>query len=389
MTLAEFLADWHSDNPCLTVRTSGATGMPKLLRVEKRRMVASANATCDALGLTANTTALLSLPLDYIAGKMQVVRALVRGMKLVEAYAITDMQVPFLQAADMAVGVAADVSYAAGASYASGSSYASDASYAANVSSSFCFAALTPMQVYTLLQTAEGRRRLQAISHLIIGGGAIDQRMAEQLRTFSSNLDCTFGMTETLSHIALRRLSGSGAGEWYEPMDGVTVGLLSDGCLTISAPRVCEEQLLTNDLAVMAADGRRFQIVGRRDNVINSGGIKIQIEEAERLLEPHIALPFAITKRSDEKYGEIVVMLYVADEVVSDDKDKADAFSNECAAVSANESTIVQRLQAICRNVLPRYWQPRLYIAVKAIPTTDTNKKARAAARALAESYIM
>ncbi len=372
MTLAEFLADWHSDNPCLTVRTSGSTGTPKLLRVEKRRMVASANATCDALGLTANTTALLSLPLDYIAGKMQVVRALVRGMKLVEAYAITDMQVPFLQAADMAVGVAADVSYAAGASYASGSSYASDASYAANVSSSFCFAALTPMQVYTLLQTAEGRRRLQAISHLIIGGGAIDQRMAEQLRTFSTNIYSTYGMTETLSHIALRRLSGSGAGEWYEPMDGVTVGLLSDGCLTISAPRVCEEQLLTNDLAVMAADGRRFQIVGRRDNVINSGGIKIQIEEAERLLEPHIALPFAITKRSDEKYGEIVVMLYVADEVAS-----------------ADENTIVQRLQAICRNALPRYWQPRLYIAVKAIPTTDTNKKARAAARALAESYIM
>ena len=319
MTLDEFVSDWQSDSPTLLVHTSGSTGKPKPMLVEKRRMEASARITCGFLGLRAGDTALLCMPLDFIAGKMVVVRSLVWGLQLV---AVEPSGHPLK-----------------------------------GLTESPTFAAMVPMQVYNSLKVEEERRLLRDIKHLIIGGGAINRDMAEELRGFPNAVWSTYGMTETLSHIALRRLSGAEASEWYEPFDGVGVTTSADGCLVIDAPAVCAQPLVTNDIAEIAPDGRRFRIRGRRDNVVCSGGLKLQIEEMEARLQPHLNVPYMISKRPDDKFGEAVVLLAVTDDMES--------------------------VCEVCRKHMPRYEQPRYFLAVSELPMTSTGKPARAEAMKL------
>ena len=319
MTLDEFVSDWQSDSPTLLVHTSGSTGKPKPMLVEKRRMEASARITCGFLGLRAGDTALLCMPLDFIAGKMVVVRSLVWGLQLV---AVEPSGHPLK-----------------------------------GLTESPTFAAMVPMQVYNSLKVEEERRLLRDIKHLIIGGGAVNSDMAEALRGFPNAVWSTYGMTETLSHIALRRLSGAEASEWYEPFDGVGVTTSADGCLVIDAPAVCAQPLVTNDIAEIAPDGRRFRIRGRRDNVVCSGGLKLQIEEMEARLQPHLNVPYMISKRPDDKFGEAVVLLAVTDDMES--------------------------VCEVCRKHMPRYEQPRYFLAVSELPMTPTGKPARAEAMKL------
>jgi O-succinylbenzoic acid--CoA ligase len=219
------------------------------------------------------------------------------------------------------------------------------------------FAAMVPLQVWNTLQVPEERARLEAIKHLIIGGGAIDEAMAVELRAFPNAVWSTYGMTETLSHIALRRLNGPEASEWYTPFPSVSVSLTDEDCLVIDAPEVCAQQLVTNDIAELSADGR-FRILGRKDNVICSGGIKIQAEEVERQLQPHLHEPFLISKRRDAKFGEIVVLL--------------------------TEGSVDEARQ-ICERILTQYHRPRAYVHIDHIPLTETGKPARQVAQQLAE----
>ena len=337
MGVEEFLAEWHDESPTVLVHTSGSTGEPKPMWVEKRRMEASARMTCDFLGLHEGDTALLCLPLDYIAGKMMVVRALVGGLRLV---CVEPSGEPL---GTRAVGEGKSgepLGTVAGGEMETGR---------------LDFAAMVPMQVWNSLQVPAERERLMAIRQLIIGGGAIDDALARVLVGFPNQVWSTYGMTETLSHIALRRLSGPDASEWYTPMEGVTLSQTADGCLVIDAPAVHDGRLITNDIAEFAADGR-FKILGRKDNVICSGGIKIQAEEVERQLRAHLREPYIITKRKDEKFGEVVVLLT--------EGDTTDA-------------------EAVCRRVLPKFWQPRAYVHIDHIPLTETGKPARKEAEQL------
>ena len=167
-------------------------------------------------------------------------------------------------------------------------------------------------------------------------------------------------MTETLSHIALRRLSGPETSDWYTPFDSVSISLSSDNCLIIDAPEVCDGRLVTNDVAEIRPDGR-FRIIGRKDNVICSGGIKIQIEKVEQQLLSHLRAPYLITKRSDVKFGEVVVLL------------------TEGSTDEARE---------VCERVLPKYHQPHVYIHADKIPLTETGKPARKQAEIMAASDI-
>jgi O-succinylbenzoic acid--CoA ligase len=287
--------------------------------VEKQRMRASARITCDFLGLKAGDTALLCMSLDYIAGKMMVVRAIERNLRLI---VVEPSGHPLVKQGD-----------------------------------GFIFAAMVPMQVYNSLQVPEERERLKQIKHLIIGGGAIDEAMAEELKAFPNQVWSTYGMTETLSHIALRRLSGPDASEWYTPFPSVSVSLNEEGCLVIDAPEVCKERLVTNDIAELATNNHSFRILGRRDNVICSGGIKIQAEEVERMLKAHLRVPYLISKRPDKKFGEVVVLLTEGD---------------------------VEEAKTVCEAVLPKYQRPKAYVHVDNIPLTETKKPARRQAEELA-----
>jgi len=319
MSLEDFLKAWHNDSPYVQVQTSGSTGAPKPMLVEKERMLASARITCDFLGLKPGDTALLCMSLDYIAGKMMVVRALERGLRLVS---VPPSGHPLATLDDDVID----------------------------------FAAMVPLQVYNALQVSAEREHLMQVRQLIIGGGAIDEALAEALKVFPNAVWSTYGMTETLSHIALRRLSGSEASDCYTPFPSVRVSLSPDGCLVIEAPAVCDGPLVTNDIAELLPDGR-FRILGRKDNVICSGGIKIQIEEVERQLRPHLQSPFLITRRSDRKFGEVCVLLTEGD----------------AAAASL-----------VCERVLSKYHRPRLCLHVARIPLTETGKPARREAERLA-----
>lgn len=338
MTVNDFLQEWNSPSETLLVHTSGSTGKPKPMWVEKQRMLNSAHITCDFLGLRPGNSALLCMSLDYIAGKMMVVRSIERKLRL---FSVKPSGHPL-----------------------------SDESLAKMVEMDFDFVAMVPMQVYNTLQVPQERERLSRIKHLIIGGGAIDDALAEELRSLPGAVWSTYGMTETLSHIALRRLNGEEASEWYQPFDSVGVSLNSDGCLVIDAPLVCSEPLVTNDIAEIkqqetsshssdASSSSKvsfphvlFRIKGRKDNVICSGGIKIQIEEVENLLRQHLDAPFLLAKKKDEKFGEIAVLV--------------------------TESGDLEGVEAICRQVLPKYWVPRQYLHFDQLPMTETGKPKRA-----------
>lgn len=331
-TLEDFLQEWNNGSDRLLVHTSGSTGTPKALWVEKQRMEASALLTCDFLGLQAGDTALLCLPLDFIAGKMMVVRALVRGLRLV---CVEPSGHPLGQGTAVKSTIFEN-------------------------KEEIAFAAMVPLQVWNSLQVEEERERLRRIRHLIIGGGAIDDTLADALKDFPNAVWSTYGMTETLSHIALRRLSGTAASQWYTPMKGVQVSLNEEGCLVIDAPHVSEGRLETNDLAVLR--NSEFRIVGRRDNVVCSGGLKIQIEEVERLLRPCLSANFLLTKIPDTRLGEALVMLY--------------------------EGVLPDDLPDVCRRVLPTHWSPRHYISVEHLPLTANGKPARSEAARMAASAV-
>ena len=281
-------------------------------------MLNSARITCDFLGLKRGDTALLCMSTDYIAGKMMVVRAIERGLQLIT---IEPSGHPLKSTQE-------------------------------GLPPSIDFAAMVPLQVYNSLQVPEERDRLRHIRHLIIGGGAIDDHLQEALKDFPNAVWSTYGMTETLSHIALRRLNGPTASSWYTPFEGVKLSQTEEGCLIIDAPAVHDGLLVTNDIVELST--QQFRILGRKDNVICSGGIKIQMEEVERLLRPHLSNPYMITRAKDERLGETVVLMM--------------------------EGGNTEEVKKLCEKVLPRYWQPRRFVIVDHLPLTETGKPARAEA---------
>ena len=310
-----FLKDWFSDSPTLKVQTSGSTGTPKEMLVKKSRMMQSAQLTCSFLNLKQGDSALLCMSLDYIAGKMVVVRALIAGLDI---YPISPSGSP-LKGCDK----------------------------------EFSFAAMIPLQVFNSLQSDLGKTRLSNIKNLIIGGGSIDPQIEEVVKSFPHKVYSTYGMTETLSHIALRQLNGVGASDHYYPFDSVTLSLSEDNALIIDAPLVSDERLYTNDIAEIYED-KSFRIIGRKDNIINSGGVKQQIEEIEAMLKPILNGGFAITSLPDPKFGNIVVL--------------------------ATEKDVDQN---IISDVLPAYSIPKTIIKVSQIPLTETGKINRIALKEL------
>ena len=333
MTLEDFLSEWNNDSDTVLVHTSGSTGKPKPMRVEKKLMLNSARITCDFLGLKPGDSALLCMSLDYIAGKMVVVRSIERHLHLIS---VPPSGHPLK-----------------------------------DVDEEITFAAMVPMQVYNTLQVLEERERLSRIRHLIIGGGAIDAALEQELQSLPGDIAIwsTYGMTETLSHIALRRINGDEASEWYQPFDSVHISQTEEGCLVIDAPQVCAETLVTNDIVEIEpyiynkVEKLRFRIKGRKDNVICSGGIKIQIEEVETLLKPHLEKPFMLAKKKDEKFGEIAVLL-------SEDEDikKVEATVRRLLSDESEKSSDHKKY---------KYWIPKEFRYVEHLPLTETGKPKR------------
>lgn len=370
--LRAFLSEWHERSPFLEVQTSGSTGTPKRIRVRKEQMLNSARLTCDYLGLKKGDRALLCMPLRYIAGKMMVVRSLYAGLDL-------------------------EVREPSGHPLAGGGD------------TPLRFAAMIPMQVYNTLRVPEERKRLERTDILIIGGGAIDAALEREIRKMPNRVYSTYGMTETLSHIALRRLNGPEASPYYHPFPSVTLSLSPDNTLVIDAPLVCDGRLVTNDVARLLPDGS-FAILGRKDNIINSGGIKIQIEEVEERLRAGLGdeSDFAVTAVPDEKFGEALTLLLAspvsaprsrpnearglalvrpAVSPVSDSRSRPSETSGlALVRLAMSHASHPEVLKTISQ--LPKYQQPKHILRVAAIPRTGSGKIDRPACRKLAALLI-
>lgn len=319
-----FLNEWFNDSPVITVHTSGSTGAPKELVVRKDQMMQSARLTCEFLNLQAGDTALLCMNLRYIGAMMVVVRSLVAGLNLIvrpaSGHPLSDISVPLK------------------------------------------FAAMVPLQVYNTLHTPEEKEQLKQTGILIIGGGAVDEALEAEIKSLPIAVYSTYGMTETLSHIALRRLNGNSVSDRYFPFSSVELSLSPENTLVIKAPLVCDDILQTNDIARIYPDGS-FIILGRKDNVINSGGIKIQAEEVEKLLRPFIPVPFVITSVPDPRLGQAVTLLFEGELDMEELKDKV-------------------------QEILSPYHRPKYIRMVDFIPQTGNGKINRVECRTLAEKLL-
>lgn len=262
-----FLQDWFFDSETVSVQTSGSTGIPKVFEIEKKRMLQSAKMTCDFLGLKQGDSALLCLPVQYISGKMMLVRAIERKLKII----------------------------------------ISELSSAPEISENVEFCAMTPQQVQNSLD------KIHHIKNLIIGGAAVSENLKKEISTTLQFSDSTtrifetYGMSETLSHIALKQISPIQE-EFFTVLNDVEISVDERNCLKVFAPKLNPEILQTNDIVELLNE-KQFKFLGRFDNVINSGGVKIFAEELENLVKKYIDRDLVFLGKPDEILGEKLVLV--------------------------------------------------------------------------------
>jgi O-succinylbenzoic acid--CoA ligase len=255
----------------MDLQTSGSTGKPKFISVKKKWMKNSAQLTGKTFGLKEGDSVLLCIPMKYVAGKMMVVRALELGLdlKVVEP----------------------------------------SSSPLKNINDSIDFAAMVPLQLENSLN------ELDKVKILIVGGGQVSPQLVEKLQNISTQIYETYGMTETLTHVAIKPLNGPGKSELFQALDGVHFEIDDKGCLVIHAPMLNPESIVTNDI-VELVDKSSFRWLGRFDNVINSGGIKIIPEVVEAKLATVILnRRFFIAGVADESLGEKVILVVEGESV--------------------------------------------------------------------------
>lgn len=262
--IGEFLQKWFDENDTVSVITSGSTGIPKNITIRKEHMINSANATGVFFKLGPGTSALLCLPPKYIAGKMMLVRAMILGWDLHVVAPEKDALTQY--------------------------------------DNNYDFAAMVPYQVHHSIHA------LQKVKKLIIGGGDISKELNEKLQKVFTEAFATYGMTETVTHIAVKRINGLAKSDAYTALPNVKLSQDERGCLVIDAPNISESKVITNDVVDLLSE-TSFNWLGRYDHVINSGGIKMNPEQIEEKLAAFIDLPFIISSEKDAQLGERVIII--------------------------------------------------------------------------------
>ena len=263
----KFLNDWFSEAEEINLTTSGSSGKPKTISVPKKSMVESAQRTIEFFELKPGMSALLCLPVEYIAGKMMIVRAIVGQMNLVT---VEPSGLP-LQSIDKVID----------------------------------FAAFTPMQLYNEL-SIKSNPKLAFLRKVIVGGAAVNEELSSMIQKQKFEVYETYGMTETCSHIALKRLNGKHIQKSFYPLKGIKISLDNNNCIVINMEN--GDKICTCDIGETLSDGS-FTIHGRIDNVINTGGIKISPEKIESIISSVIRDKFYISSIPHPSLGEQVVLV--------------------------------------------------------------------------------
>lgn len=269
---AEFILYWMDENSYINAHTSGSTGTPKEIRISKQHMVNSAVATGRFFKLEEGASALLCLSASYIAGKMMLVRAMVLGWKI-------DMIPPKANPLD-------------------------------HVYKQYDFCAMVPLQLDNSLN------RLHLVKKLIVGGGVVSENLKKLVQGIKTKVFETYGMTETVSHIAARRINpkkkDKKEGKFFKALPNITLSTDQRNCLVIKAPQLSDHEVVTNDVVDLKTY-KKFLWKGRIDNVINSGGIKLFPETIESKLQLLLSQRFFISSVSDDVLGEKLVLIIEQD----------------------------------------------------------------------------
>jgi len=252
-------------------KTSGTTGTPKEISFSKEQIRKSATNSCRFFEIKNTDRLFLCLPAEFVAGRMMMARALYSKAKLI-------WKEPSLHP-DIAT-------------------------------ERINFAAFTPAQVKSIIHEPNSLQAFEKIDKVIIGGGEISQSLENELLKLSNSIYATYGMTETLTHVAVRKI---GESVYRSVYDDVKFSVNAARCLEIDIPFISKGKLATYDV-VQLVDEYSFTWKGRLDNVINSGGIKIYAEELEHKIIQSGLLKentFYITSIKDEQFGEspVIVML--------------------------------------------------------------------------------
>lgn len=263
--IGDFLLDWLDNKDYILVKTSGSTGEPKILSLKKQAMVNSAIATGNYFNLEPGSKALHCLPAQFIAGKMMFIRAIVLGLEL-------DVVAPSLHPL-------------------------------ASIEKRYDFCAMVPMQLQNSIA------ELYKVKTLIVGGAPVSRSLKEKVRDISTKVFATYGMTETITHIAIKPLNHfSEAASYYKVFPEVSIGVDDRDCLIINAPKLNAETIITNDIVKLHSK-TEFEVMGRFDNMINSGGVKLFPEQIEKKLSQLIDKPFFVASKSDDTLGERLVLV--------------------------------------------------------------------------------
>ena len=329
-----FCCDWAAGQNSFIRHTSGSTGAPKPIELSRNQFIASAKASQQALGLESDQTALVCLNINYIAGTMMLVRGMGIGLKMVVVE----------PSSDPLATLPADVS--------------------------IDFAAFVPLQLQTMFENGHAAR-LNAFKTIIVGGAAVNATLAAQLQTFSAAVFSTYGMTETVSHVALQRLNGAEKSDFFQLLPKIETSTDERGCLRLRGAVSNHDWVQTNDV-VEFIDNQHFKITGRADNIINSGGVKIQLEKVERAIEK-VASELGLTNRffawhqPHDRLGQQLVL------VVENSKNIPD----------------LESLKTALTNELTPYEIPKIIISVEKFietPTAKIDKGSTFAARLLEPS---
>jgi O-succinylbenzoic acid--CoA ligase len=315
--LQEYLKFRLKDPEQVQLKTSGSTGTPSEVTLNVSSMQEHAGYTCEFFGINSRHNLLLALPIGFIAGKMMVERAIYSGANLIRLK-------PHLNPID---GI-----------------YVSDTIH---------FAAFTPAQISAMLETEAGQRFLQSVSNVLIGGAPIDSYLESKLKDYGISAFFSYGMTETISHVAIRELGSI----FYQPLhQSIRFETDQRGCLAIRAPYLGDNVLITNDIVELNESGN-FRWIGRADFIINSGGVKLYPEQIENKLASVLSgREFLVGSITDSRFGERPVLV-----VSGIDK--------------------IPNIQEILEDNLTRFEQPVQVIYTKELPALKNQKPDRIALR--------
>ena len=265
--IGDFLLDWLSPDPALTVRTSGSTGIPSGVALKKQHMVNSAKVTAEYFGLEAGDRVLLCLSAAYIAGKMMLVRAMVLGLEL-------DFVPPTSRPLD-------------------------------GVAKSYKFCAMVPLQLESSIN------KLNQIETIIVGGAPVSPQLRNLVNSCRAKVFETYGMTETITHVAVRPLNHCDTNSdpnAFEILTDISISQDDRKCLVINAPNISDSAVITNDIVELLSE-KEFIWLGRYDNIINSGGIKLIPEQIEQKLSALIESRFFVSALPDAKLGQKLALV--------------------------------------------------------------------------------